>query len=464
MRHNVYSFILGAIASFAMAPNNLWPLLLIGLSGLYILTQKAPTPIKAALIGFLFSLGYFGFSLSWIGNALLVDDNPYWWAWPLAVAGLPIALSVFTACACYIYKKVSINIRDTLGYLIFVFLLFASEYARGNLFTGFPWNLYGYTWISVPEIAQTASLHNIYLLNVLTILWFTLPAYVLSKEHLHKIDKIILSFIGMTLLISCFVFGHHKLSNQENNTLDDYGFVIIQPNIKQSEKWKPENRAQNFMKLVSLSVFDPANTTEKKAYYIVWPETAISQDILNTEWAMNEIAQTLSQYPAPAYIITGALRYKDQKYYNSVITIDNKGQVINTYNKSHLVPFGEYMPLSHIFDIAPIVGFTGFEKGNGLESIELPEYISFTPFICYEVIFPNKTKFKSKPDFIVNVTNDAWYGKSYGPYQHLAQTQFKAIEANTRVLRSANTGISAIISKNGILQSSIELEQQGKTQ
>lgn len=433
-----------------MAPTNISLLLIIGLSGLYILLHRSVTPCAAALIGFFFSLGYFGFSLSWIGNALLVEDNPYWWAWPLAVSGLPIILSAFTALACYIHKQICKDKNNYLTYALFVILIFAAELARGTMFTGFPWNLYGYTWIDILPIAQIAGLYNIYLLSFITIFWCASPAYLLTAQN-HKFLKLFISIFIVSTLIFSYLFGVNIINNQKNNMLEPYDFKLVQPNFAQSEKWKMENRTPNFLKLIELSKYNESDAQGKKAYYIIWPETAISQDLLNSEWVHQSIKSMLSQYPAPAYLITGALRYEKQKYYNSVIIFNNESQIIDTYNKSHLVPFGEYMPLSNIIDIAPIVGFSGFENGDGKKTITLPEDIRFTPLICYEIIFPEfylKNR-SNKSDFIINVTNDAWYGQSAGPYQHLVQTQFRAIENQIPVFRAANTGISAAISSTG---------------
>ena len=434
-----------------MAPTNILLFLIIGLSGLYVLLHRSVTPFSAALVGFFFSLGYFGFSLSWIGNALLVEGNPYWWAWPLAVSGLPIILSAFTALACYIHKRICKDKNNYLTFILFVILIFSAELMRGTMFTGFPWNLYGYTWIDILPIAQISGLYNIYLLSFVTIFWCASPAYLLTAQN-HKILKLLISLFVVSTLIASYLWGLTIMQRKQDDTLEPYGFKLVQPNFAQSEKWKMENRTPNFLKLVELSKYNESDDlVDKKAYYIIWPETAISQDLLNSEWVYQSITSMLSQYPAPAYLITGALRYEKEKYYNSVIIFNNEARIIDTYDKSHLVPFGEYMPLSNIINIAPIVGFSGFESGNGKKAMVLPEGIKFTPLICYEIIFPELYLInnRNKSDFIINVTNDAWYGQSAGPYQHLAQTQFRAIENQIPIFRAANTGISAAISSTG---------------
>ncbi len=448
MKQLIATFALGALSSLAMAPINLWVALFIGLGGLYILLCKAPTPFKSALTGFAFSLGYFGFSLSWIGNALLIEDNPYWWAWPLAVSGLPIILSLFTAIGCYIYKVICKNRNNFTSYIIFTISFTAIEYARGHLFTGFPWNLYGYSWIDILPIAQIAALWDIYLLTALTILWASAPAFLITSKHSNKI-KAMLSITIISSFALSYAWGEQRIQDNPTKYLPDYEVATIQPNIKQSEKWKPKNKYDNFIKQIELSKYSAdKNSSDKKAYYIIWPETAISQDLLDTKWAVKTISNMLKAYPNKAYLITGALRHDGQSYFNSIIAINNMGKVINTYDKSHLVPFGEYMPLANIFDIAPIVGFTGFKKGAGRITMKMPEGAKFSPLICYEVIFPNNVAI-GNPDFIINVTNDAWYEGSAGPHQHLVQARFRAIETGIPIFRSANTGISAVIDPIG---------------
>ena len=474
-------FAIGGFASLSMAPLNLWPTIFFGLSTLYIIVTRTPTPLKAGALTFAFSLGYFGFSLSWIGNALLVENNPYWWAWPLAVSGLPLILALFPALMTITYKSFSqicIKRENTaLNYIIFCFLLAVADYARGHLFTGFPWNLYGYTWIDILPIAQLAALSDVYLLNTVTIFWAIAPAFILSTNH-SKMRKSIYCVIILSTFAASWLYGQNRINNYaafSSAKPKDTRIIIVQPNIKQSEKWKPEKRAQNFIDIVKMSQYQENHDIGAEITLIIWPETAISQNILNTEWTMDAIRNMLSAYPRNVLLITGALRHipgnkteqKPEHFYNSILTLDKSGRVIDTYDKRHLVPFGEYIPLDSYIKISPIVGFAGFKKGSNVNerTIRLqPEdggqyILKYITLVCYEAIFPDYVRFTTskKPDFIVNVTNDAWYGKSAGPYQHIVQTRFRAIESGLPFIRSANTGISAIIDPVGNKISSIDL-------
>ena len=463
MKRAVILFFLGGLSALAMAPWNLWPALFAGISGLYILLCRAQTPLQGFALGFVFSFAYFVFSLSWIGNALLVEGNPYWWAWPLAVSGLPALLAMFTAAGCCVYKHVCKNTNTAASYMAFVLVLGLCDYARGHLFTGFPWNLYGYTWIDILPVAQIAALSDIYLLNLATIFWTAAPGFLLTANHTPKI-KAVLGVLIATGFLAGYGFGLYRMEHNPVRYHPDYEAVIVQPNIKQNEKWAPEKRADNFQAHIDLSRYNPVrHNPDMRAYYIIWPETTLAPDLLHAPWVMDAIRSMLQAYPGKAWLITGALRYENESYFNSIITFNSAGDIIQTYNKSHLVPFGEYMPFESVFDIAPVVGFTGFQKGEGKKTLALPENLTFSPLICYEIIFPGESVDTATPapDMIINVTNDAWYGNSAGPHQHLVQSKFRAIETGIPVLRSANTGISALITPLGYSAEKKKLLQKG---
>ncbi len=443
-----------------MAPTNFWPALFVGLSSLFIYITKSKNPQHAGVFGFIFSMGYFSFGLYWVGNALLVEDNPYWWAWPLAITGLPLILSLFTALACIAHKKLCLSENKLLHYLSFCIFISIAEYLRGHLFTGFPWNLYGYTWIDVLPIAQLASLSDIYLLTYFTIFWACAPALILSYKNQKIYAYTYTALLFFSLAIS-YGWGQLRISNIVDHN-SPHSFVIVQPNIKQSEKWKPENRTNNFLSLIKLSRFNDQQIDESsQSIYILWPETSISQDLLNAPWVVDTIRSMLNSYPMDAHLVAGALRFKDGHYYNSVIIMNNSGQITDIYDKSHLVPFGEYMPMDEILNISPIVGFSGFEFGKGPTVMTAQSGLKLAPLICYEVIFPKSLVKKQSYDVIINVTNDGWYGLSTGPYQHLVQSQFRAIESGKPLMRVANTGISAAINKDGSISKFMPLQTSG---
>ena len=475
-------FLTGAFSALSMAPANFWPAIFLGLSCLYTMVKRAPTPFKAALFTFAFSTGYFAFSLSWIGNALLVENNPYWWMWPFAVSGLPIILAILPAICIALYKSLAQNHikheNSVLNYIAFCLCLALSDYARGHLFTGFPWNLYGYTWSEILPIAQLAALPNIYFLNTVTIFWATAPAFILNTQR-KRSKNILLIVVIIASFIATYLYGYSRISlysNPPSQNAKTVQIIVAQPNIKQSDKWKKEKRAQNFIDLVEMSYYhnETSQTVSNtpKQTIIVWPETAISQDILDTSWTMDKIRELLKTYPEDVYLITGAMRHlpqskdKPKAFYNSIITFNKNGEVIDIYDKKHLVPFGEYIPLDDYIKLSPIVGFSGFRKGEK-ENLRIIKTIKndnkpalkFTALICYEAIFSKyaHTASQNKPNFIINVTNDAWYGHSAGPYQHAVQAQFRSIETRLPIIRSANTGISIITNPTGKIISNTAL-------
>lgn len=444
--HSLLCFLGGSLCALGMAPYNIWPVFFVGLGILYWATDAASTKKSAFFYGWLWAFGYFVFSLYWIGNALLVEGNPYKWAWPLAICGLPALLAFFNGFACLAVKHFS-NLKHWTGYIAFACILSLFEYLRGHLFTGFPWNLYGYTWVDMP-IALLSSFESVYLLTFITLLWMSIPGFWIAGEG--SLSKRVLNTLILISFFGSFYLTAQQFKQSSNiDYKEDISIKIVQPNTPQHEKWERDKMDGHFQAALDLS---KASETDTQKTLIVWPETTLSPAFLSSPFHRDNITALLREYSDEAILMTGALRYKhDSKtYYNSLMTFDASGDVEKVYDKSHLVPFGEYIPFQQWIPLAPVTQFQGFQKGGGLREIDLFDNFSYSPLICYEIIFPNKTIAKSSaPDFIVNVTNDAWYGDSPGPHQHLVKARFRAIEEGMPVLRAANTGISAIIDPYG---------------
>ena len=451
------AFALGSGAAFSMAPTYLWPLLVVGLSGLYVLLTKAQSKRAAFFTGYLFGFGYFLFSLSWIGNALLVADNPYAWAWPFAVCGLPLLLAAFTGLATLCTHRFS-TLTAVSGCLAFMAWMMLFEWLRGHVLTGFPWNLYGYTWAPYPALTQSLAHINVYGLSFLTILWCSVPGFlwVQRKEWL-------VPLVAVMSLGACFLYGTLRL--QEATTYHDTIYVtVVQPNIAQEDKWDRFKIRDNFMRHLALSTPPPGNSPED-THLIVWPETAVSSWLLQSPGIMGELAQHLQATPS-TYLLTGYLAHDDvaNTYANALIAVDGTGQVFNQYNKHHLVPFGEYIPFQKYIPLPTVTSFSGFEKGDGIKGYGLGDRLTYIPMVCYEILFPDKVKTPASADVIINVTNDAWYGDSAGPRQHLDLARYRAIETGLPVIRAANTGISAIIDPFGRILESYPLSTVGNLQ
>ena len=256
--------------------------------------------------------------------------------------------------------------------------------------------------------------------------------------------------------IILYVSGSNNLKTK-TTTQDNLLIKVIQPNIKQVDKWNPDKASENLDKILSLSI--AKNNEKQSTVLLVWPETALTSFILQNDAARLAIKNVLKSYDQDIYLLSGVLRTDDtgkkRKYYNSMVLYDEHLSPIQIYDKSHLVPFGEYIPFQQWIPLDPVVRFNGFQSGEGPETMSLyisqaDEIITLLPQICYEIIFPNSIPdHLSTPDVIVNVTNDAWYGDSAGPRQHFTKAQFRAIEEGVTVIRSANTGISGAIDPLG---------------
>ncbi len=454
------SFAAGGFACLGMAPWNAWPVLLVSLSALYVLIAQSRAPRAAFFYGWLFSFSYFLFGLLWVGNALLVKGNPYAWAWPLAVCGLPLLLSFFPALGLYAARKFG-NLSDGRGFLAFTAFFAGSEWLRGYLFTGFPWNLFGYTWAGLPEMIQNVAVGNIYFLTWLTVFWFSLPGFLFLKSGTKKENTGLVLFAVFSFVL-CFGFGYWRLAGAPSGPSEKSVHIkLVQPSIPQDEKWERELMIRHFSRQVALSRAEgeqPGGTT-----FIIWPETSLSYWLAQDPSAIGMIRDALRSYSGTAYLLTGMLRHdpEQKKYFNSLVMIDRDGTISNVYDKHHLVPFGEYIPYQPWIPLRPVVQFTGFASGRGPQTFTTPEGISYSPVICYEIIFSGMlTDRPGAPDFIVNVTNDAWYGISPGPHQHFTQAVFRAVEEGIPVVRAANTGFSGLIDPYGRIMEKSELFQE----
>lgn len=456
------SFFLGSLSSLAMPPLSLFPLLFFGLSLLYVLTAAAASTGRAFSLGWFFGFGYFAFGLYWIGNALLVEGNPYAWAWPLAVCGLPALLAFFPAFACLLARRFS-SLENTAGFFAFCAWTAFFEFARSFVFTGFPWNLYGHAWTDVLPVLQILSVSDVYGLTTLTVFWCALPGFLMISNISHR-KKMVVSGVLLAVFVFCFAFGVSRL--QQPPPPDRAASIhLVQANIPQSEKWNPDKMWPHFLKHLDMSKPDADAPSGGQPTYIVWAETALSQWLYQDPRAALLIRDMLNLYDGPAYLLTGFLRKENGRYYNSLVMIDKAGTMTNIYNKNHLVPFGEYIPFQRWIPLEPIAKFNGFSGGKGPQSLRTPENLLYSPMICYEIIFSGAvTDPGQKPDFILNVTNDSWYGKSAGPYQHLSQAAFRAIEEGIPVIRVAETGVSAVIgSKGETLEKSPLFDEYEKT-
>lgn len=454
-------FLAGAILSLGLPPLNLWPVIFVGFPVLLLALEGSPSWKKAFGTGWWFSFGYFTTSLYWISNALLVFSNDFWWMVPFALIGLPIVLSVYGGLASFLTFKVTQGKPQNrlVRVLVLAGLLGAFDIARGYLFTGFPWNSYGYLVSGSNELSQFASVVGVYGLGLIV----CLSGLLMSLNPKTKLGKV---GLAGSLLIPVFllVFGFFRLqdapevsSYEQDDTLT--GIRLVQSNIPQREKWDRELRLRNF----SYHLEDSLRDRPDWVSLVIWPETAAAFVIEERE----DLRRQASQYAIPdgGYLITGAPRILRDipQLHNSAVVLGQNGDVFATYDKSHLVPFGEYVPLSWLLPIAKITsGALDYSPGPGPQTLRIDGIPPFSPLICYEVIFPAAvTDGEDRPDWLLNVTNDAWYGESAGPYQHIQHSRLRAVEEGLPLVRPANTGVSIAFDGYGREMGRIPLVERG---
>lgn len=456
------SFVAGALCVPAMPPYGWWVMLGLGFSVLFALLASTRSAKTAFFDAWFFGFGYFAFGLSWVANALLVEGNPFLWAWPLAVVGLPALLALFYGLFGLILKRL-LPVRSWSGWCAFVGGLAITEWVRGHIFTGFPWNLYGYAWNDALAMAQAVSLLGSYGLTALTILFASLPALWWLSIGARKGRRIVTALVCVSML-GLFLWGHARLAAHPVDLRGDIILRIVQPNIPQADKWHYQMAGENFRKLLVQS--QPGEANAGAVTILIWPETAVTERAIRHPETAHIIRDLLQRYPHEAYLSTGILRSDvsptgRDRYYNSLVTYDRNLSVMTAYDKSHLVPFGEYIPYRTYIPLKPVVAFEGFEAGGGPETQAIDKLLQISPLVCYEVIFPGKAvnRSLSQPDVMINVTNDAWYGDSAGPRQHLAMGRFRAIEEAIPLARSANTGISGLFDAYGRLIAQAPLDE-----
>jgi len=470
------AFLAGAVTSLALAPFHFVPILLVSFTLLTWLLDGVCGIAgwrglrAAAAIGWWFGFGFFLTGLYWVGFALTVDAESFGHFIPVAVLALPAGLAVFCAAATLLAR---IGWSAGPARILLLALCWSlAEWLRGHIFTGFPWNLIGYVWSAdfAPLLAvmQSASIIGVYGLGLITVALAALPA-LLADGKLRTGPVAIPLVCGVALLLGMAGYGFVRLGQAGPGDVTGVRLRIVQPNIAQAAKWQPEQRAAIFRTLIDLS----ATPSDRPPTHVIWPEAATPFFLLQSEAALAQMARLV---PPAGAVISGAPRLgtpagapssaNDPPVYNSVVVVDGDGNVPAVYDKAHLVPFGEYLPFPEFFAAAGFKKLTvdlgSFAAGPGAKTLTAPGLPPFSPLICYEAIFPGQVVDKNhRPGWLLNVTNDAWFGDSGGPYQHLSQARMRAIEQGLPLVRAANTGISALFDAYGRRRASLALNVQG---
>lgn len=455
------AFGLGALGALAMPPLHLVPVLLLAVPGLLALLEGAGSARRAALIGFAWGWGHHVVGLYWISHALLTD--PWRWGWlvPVAVPGLALPLALYIALAALAAWMARPGWPRWLALAGAWTLL---EVLRGLLFTGFPWNAMGTVWAFHALPLQAAAWVGVYGLSLLTLLLAGLP------WPGRQAPRRALAGGALALLVLGGL-GAARLALPAPPA-QDVTLMLVQGNIQQEAKWREDQRWPIFRRYLELTrqgaaAPPPAGTPEGRPLAVIWPETASPFLLPQDEAARGYVAQVL---PPGGVLLAGSVRAEWQgdgalgRVFNSLSAIDASGTLRGVYDKAHLVPFGEYMPLRGLIPIRVVEGGLDFSAGPGPVALAPAGLPAFSPLICYEVIFPGAVTPAERPSWLLNITNDAWFGFSAGPYQHLAAARLRAVEEGLPLARAAQTGISAVFDARGEVIAWIGLGRMGTQQ
>ena len=483
----------GAFGALSLAPLGAFPALWVSFTVLVwaldgAVEMKAGTRLSrlgpAFKVGWAFGIGWFLAGLWWIGAAFLVDAKEFGWLIPVALTVLSVGLGLFhgfaTALARLFWCEGPARVAALAG------AFFVADWLRGHVLTGFPWNSIGYGFAANEPMMQIASVLGGYGLTFLAVLVFAMPA-VLARAA--RSDKVFAAAVSL-LFVGVVGWGAWRLHETPTTYFPDLRFRIVQPAIDQWKKGIPEFKAEVVDTLLRLSRTKPVGSTTvvpeglrptagsgttaasnapfgvPGITHLVWPESSFPFILTREAWALSSIAQLLGDGTT---LFTGAVRFEPAgagedrpRYYNSIYAIGRGGEILAAYDKSHLVPFGEYLPFQDFLESLGLRQLTklrgGYSAGPGVRTLDVAGVPPVGPLVCYEVVFPGVVVDPTRrPEWLINVTNDAWYGITPGPWQHLHQSRLRSVEEGLAMVRGANNGISAIIDPLGRVTASLTL-------
>ncbi len=476
-RRAVFAATAGALSVLAFAPVHAWPVMFLTFGALVFMLDGcharhatlAPRLKCAAAIGFWFGFGFFLAGLYWIAEAFLVEPWRHGWLIPFVMTAMPAGMALFFAAAAALAMAMW---RPGAGRVFALAIAFGlAEYARGHVLTGLPWNLLGYAPLGSLPLMQLAALFGVYGLSLLAVLLFASPALFLapaSSELTGRGPTATLAVVMLGALALGHVWGERRLAAAES-TDTGVRLRIVQANVDQALKWRPENSEEIFLDYLRLTKSPGIDAID----LVIWPETAVPFLLADAPDALASIGNAL---PQGAALLVGAARLVEERnaqdglsarrIYNSLLVVDDAGTVRGIYDKRHLVPFGEYLPFQDFLESLGFMQMTGvrggFSEGSGTLLLAVPGAPQVRPLICYEIIFPDEIAGTGeRPGWLLNLTNDAWFGRSAGPYQHFHQARVRAVEQGLPLARAANTGISAVIDPYGRILAEIGLGETG---
>ena len=451
-----FNFFIGAISTLSITPFSFFPIILALGLGIYSISLT-PSFKKTFIASWFLGFGWFSFGLYWIGSAFFVVDTFHIYLLPLSVIILPSILAIFWALAFFLARLFTPKTKSPI--LLIIINLSLIEYCRAHIFTGFPWLMPSMSLASNEYILQTLSYVGSFSGNLVVLTLSILPIILFS--HLPN-KKLIFSLLFIPIFI-LFSMSFIRLNNKELlNKNESQILVLVQPNIKQEDKWDLKKRKGHIQKLIKLSVEKEYHYKDKHKI-IIWPETSFEGSIPNELKLLSNISKKIIKNKNTTLIV-GLLSVENSKLFNSLVFLNSDGKIDYKYNKNHLVPFGEYIPFRNYFKtMAHYLSPRDFASGSPKENVKIKGFGDIITLICYEILFSNEIskRMSGNTKLIINITNDAWFGKTIGPHQHLALAKIRAVESGLPLVRVANTGISAFISPYGDEIVKIPLYKEG---
>ena len=458
----ILSFFLGILSSFSLPPYNFiilnfftFPTLL------YLIINYYKKKFFYFSVGWIFGFGYFLSNIYWITNSLTFDENlkPLI---PVTIIVIPLFLGLFYGLAAYIITFIKLE-KNFSSILIFSVSFSCIEFLRGFIFGGFPWNLIVYSWTDYLNSIQILSIIGTYSFNLISTTIFLLPLLIYYKKNLRF--KVLLLTILAVLLISNHFYGYYKIKKDEQfiSKLENFKIKIVSPTISINRFFEPNNEEVLIKELIQLSAPNPSEKT-----IFVFPEGALAG--VNFD-KLTDFSKIFSESYTSQHIIIMGINIEEKvnnskKIFNSMIVVDSNLNLISEYRKINLVPFGEFLPFEKFLKKIGLkkigYGYESFSSGSERNILRINENFSFIPLICYEIIYSGKINLKDEnSNFIINISEDGWFGNTIGPHQHFSHTIFRAIEEGKNLVRSVNNGISAYIDSNGIIVSKLKSSKKG---